>query len=145
MSYHIDYNHACEKCGCRYIPFDTKEPCPKCGVVEAGRFDFIPEAAQLAHLNIQETGSYILALPEGGSLIDTVLVLLFQVLEHCRTEDSGRPFAEVSEEYLSKVDWAGQEYFPGHFQRMVILIRDELNYLEIPACKIENPECGGCS
>jgi len=145
MSYHIDYNHACEKCGCQYIPFDKAEPCPECGVIEEERFDFIPEAAQSAHINLLEDGSYIPSCWATLSLADRFLMRLFQVLEHCRIDESGRPFDEVSEEYLRKVDWDGQNHFLGHFQRMACLIRDELNYLETPPCKIENPDCGGCS
>ena len=145
MNYHIDYNPSCGECGCQYIPFDKKEPCPKCGVVAFERFDFIPEAAQIVHFNFKETGTYIPETLAENSLLDRALTLLFKILEYCRKDESGRPFSEVTEEFLKKVHWDGEDYYRGYFQKMATLIRDDLNYLESSVSKIENLECGGCS
>jgi len=58
MTLHISYEHKCNQCGTDYIPFDADVPCPKCGLVESERYDFIGAAVRSTLYNLERYGSY---------------------------------------------------------------------------------------
>jgi len=104
MSYHVTYNHECPKCGAYYIPFDQAVPCPKCGEVESKRFDFIPEAATSANMNLIYGGRYVPVAWWVGSLGDHILTIIFGLLDEHREDTARRAFPVIAVEALARME-----------------------------------------
>jgi len=60
MTMHVIYDHECPQCGAYYIPYDHDVPCPKCGIVEENRFDYITEAALSMRFNKKKESGFSL-------------------------------------------------------------------------------------
>ena len=130
MSYHVHFNHECEKCGAFYIPFDREVPCPRCGIIEKKRFDYVTEAANSARFNLNSRGAYVPAAWYVGSLGDHILYILFGLLDAYRTDASGRPFAEIARDALARMDWGDQFYLRDHIHAIACRVRDRLDHDE---------------
>jgi hypothetical protein len=128
VTLHIVYDHQCPNCQAFYIPYDTDVPCPRCGLVEAERFDYIPQAAASAQFNMQMEGSYVPAAWWIGSLGDHILQMLFNLLEHHRTNPAaGQTFEQMTRESLARANWGNQQYLHGHVYGIAMRVYEELN------------------
>jgi predicted nucleic acid-binding Zn-ribbon protein len=127
MSYHVTYNHECLKCGAYYIPFDQAVPCPKCGAVESERFDFIPEAATSANINLIDRGRYVPIAWWVGSLGDHVLGIIFGLLDKHREDTARSAFPVIAAEALARMDWGNQLYLRDHILAIACRVRDHLD------------------
>jgi hypothetical protein len=127
MSYHVDYSHVCPTCGAYYIPYDENIPCPRCGVVETERFDFIREATASASVNMQEFASFVRPAWWVGSFADHILQILFFVLEHHRQQTPVRNFSEVAQEALTHMEWGDQVYLRDHIHAIACRVREQLD------------------
>ena len=110
MTLHIHYNHTCPKCDAYYIPYDDAVPCPRCGLIETERFDFVPEAARSALFNIQVYGSFVPSAWYVGSYGDHVLMLIFSILEQYRVNKKDTTFQTVVRAIADKMEFGDQEY-----------------------------------
>jgi len=95
MSIHIRYNHECPSCSAKYIPYD-EVPCPRCGVQETDRFDFIPQAANSLLANKLEWGSFTPGAWAVTSFGDHIVQLLFLLFDGYAEEGKGESFDEFS-------------------------------------------------
>jgi predicted nucleic acid-binding Zn-ribbon protein len=127
MSYHVTYNHKCPKCGAYYIPFDQAVPCPKCGEVESERFDFIPEAATSANINLIRGRRYVPVAWWVGSLGDHILRIIFGLLDEHRAHTARRAFPVIAAEALARMEWGNQLYFRDHIHAIACRVRDHLD------------------
>ena len=127
MSLHVRYEHQCPSCAACYIPYDHDVPCPKCGIIETGRFDFIPKAAASASLNAKLGGSYVPAAWYVSGLADHILNIVFSVLEKHRTATDGRSIAEVATEVLGRMQWDQQPYLRDHIHAITCRVRQQLD------------------
>ena len=123
MTWHITYNHKCPQCNALYIPYDDIVPCPKCGLVESERIDFIKQAAMSLRMNKAE-GSYAPKAWWAGSLGDQILFHLFILFD---TYEKTNPpdFSIFAEAELAKMDWGAHLYIKDHIMGMAIRL-DEL-------------------
>jgi hypothetical protein len=80
MTVHDNYTHQCPKCEAYYIPYDDV-PCPRCGLVETERYDFIPIALASVRWNIEMYGFYVPGAWFVGGLGDHLLLILFHIFE----------------------------------------------------------------
>lgn len=102
---HIRYNHECPKCQALYIPYDKEVPCPKCGLVEKTRFDFLPQAVRSCLANLDRHASF---LPLGwyySSDADYLQMLIFKMLNKHRKTDNTKSFAAVAREFIDTLNW----------------------------------------
>ena len=117
MTLHIHYSHRCSSCASRYIPYDKDVSCPKCGIIEEERFDFIPRAVDSLCFNQKSYGSYVPPAWIAGSLGDRILSLLFKLFdtyEHQKPPD----FKEFATVWLSMVNWGDHQYLiPARYGR----------------------------
>jgi hypothetical protein len=127
MSLHVRYEHQCPSCAAHYIPYDYDVPCPKCGTVETGRFDFIPKAAASASLNAMRAGCYVPPAWYVSGLADHILWIVFSVLEEHRTNADGQGIAEFATEMLGRMQWGEQIYLRDHVQGIVCRVRQQLD------------------
>src|SRR5262245_55607438 len=81
MTMHVVYSHECGACGAYYIPYDIDVPCPKCGIIERARFDYIPQAVASMQVNKESGGAYTPGAWWVGSLGDHILSLLFGLFD----------------------------------------------------------------
>src|ERR1700732_5404702 len=100
MTVHDSYTHVCSQCAAYYIPFDKDVPCPRCGLVEQERYDFISTAVCSVRWNIQMYGSYVPGAWFVGGLGDHLLLILFYIFERW-SKHLERGFAAAVEEELS--------------------------------------------
>jgi hypothetical protein len=124
MTLHVVYDHECEACGAIYVPYDDDVPCPKCGLVEEDRFDFIPEAVVSLRFN-KFHGSYRPPAWWVGSLGDHILNLLFGLLDTYE-EEKPDSFREFVASRLAKIDWGDQEYLQNHVLGIALRVHEEL-------------------
>jgi hypothetical protein len=125
MTLHIVYDHQCSSCSADYIPYDDNAPCPKCGLIETNRFDFIHRAVDSMRFNKIEGGSYVPSAWAVTSFGDDILTLLFS-LYFSYGKNNPINFREFSESYLSEVDWGDTEYLKGHIFGIVLRVHEEL-------------------
>lgn len=131
MTIHIKCKHKCAFCGIDYIPFDDDVPCPHCGELEEERYDLIPEAAASARFNLLDHGSYIplawVILSHG----DSVMSIIFRLLELDRQEGSLNNFSEMAREALEKkFDWGDEGYMLPYVHRIAVRVHQELSVAE---------------
>jgi len=126
MTAHIVYNHQCPRCETFYVPYDDDVPCPRCGLVEKQRYDFISEAAESALDNLRTHGSYMPAAWWAGSLGDHILYLVFMALEEYQTGGGGELFAEAAFRVFHNMTWEDQPYLQYHVTNIAIRVHDEL-------------------
>ena len=124
MTLHVDYSHQCGKCGASYIPFDTDIPCPKCGLIEADRCDFIEEAVESMRYN-KENGSYRPPAWLVSSLGDQVLGIMFDLF-NADEEMHPENFATFAAIWLTRYDWGDEQYFHGHLLAITIRLHEAL-------------------
>lgn len=127
MTLHVDYTHECEQCAALYIPYDADVPCPRCGLVEIERFDYIPQAVDSLRFNLESSGSYTPDAWWIGSLGDHVLSLLFMLLDAYELEQPETPFALFIDSALSQMRWGEQDYLQSHIRGIALRIREELD------------------
>jgi len=126
MTVHDSYTHECPRCAAYYIPFDQDVPCPRCGVVEEERYDFIPTAVGSVKWNIEIDGSYVPGAWFVGGLGDHLLLIVFTIFERWnKQQERGFP-AAVEEELSSRGDWGDQTYLKPHIALLARRIHDEI-------------------
>jgi rubredoxin len=129
MTLHIYSDHRCSQCEARYVPYDKAVPCPRCGLVEESRFDFVPRAVSSARINLREQGSYQPAAWAVSCYADHLMMLLFMILERHRKGVPRRPFDEVARECVETMDWGDQPYGKQHLYGMALRVHEELERL----------------
>ena len=123
---HVVYSHACSGCEAFYIPYDTDVPCPRCGLVEAERFDYIPQAVASMEFNMRSYGRYTPGAWWVGSLGDHLLHLLFCVFDAYEAQRGQLPFEAYLDDDLNRMEWGDQQYLRDHLRGIALRIRDEL-------------------
>jgi hypothetical protein len=103
VTLHVVYSHECSGCKAYYIPYDTEVPCPRCGLVEARRFDYIPQAAASMELNKEEGGSYTPPAWWIGSLGDHLLSLLFDLFDAYEAQRGQLAFEAFLDDALGRM------------------------------------------
>lgn len=131
MTLHINYTHQCPKCGAYYLPYDRDVPCPKCGLVEEERFDFVSPAVESVLFNLAEYRSYVPPAWWTGSLADKILLDLFMIFEkfekHGKSEKSEKTdFKTYVGRELEKWEWGDQTYLKNHVYGIAIRVREEI-------------------
>ena len=126
MTLHVVYDHKCAQCGAVYIPYDHAVPCPNCGVIEAHRFDYIPQATASLRYNFQTSGSYIPAAWWIGSLGDYCLHLLFHLFENFRKQAAQVDISEFASIFLSGLSWGDQRYLRQHVLGIALRVHEAL-------------------
>ena len=125
MTLHIYYSHQCPKCAAPYIPYDKDVPCPRCGIVETERYDYVPEAAESLAFNLANYGSYSPLAWAVLSFGDQVLWTLFHVFESYRNSPSD-DFETHAQHVLSRVKFGKQSYLERHILGIALRVREEL-------------------
>jgi hypothetical protein len=126
MTFHVVYSHQCGGCSAFYIPYDAV-PCPRCGLVEAERFDYIPQATASLRINKESCGSYTPPAWWVGSLGDHILSLLFGLFDGYEAQGQGQSFEGYVTERLAAMRWGDQEYLRDHVRDISLRIRAYLN------------------
>lgn len=121
MTLHVIYDHECGTCGALYIPYDDAVPCPKCGVLEPDRFDFISEAVASLQFN-KANGAYTPPAWGVGSLGDHILALLFPLFD-AYDDGTQETFQQFAETWLKELTWEDQEYLVSHILGIAIRLR----------------------
>ena len=124
MTLHVGFNHQCKTCEAFYIPYDKDVQCPKCGLVESKRLDFIPKAVLSLRFNKYE-GSYTPAAWWVGSFGDHILNILFGLLDAYEEGKNGS-FQDFVSSRLSRLDWGDQEYLQKHVLGIALRVHEEL-------------------
>lgn len=124
MTLHITYSHQCPACEAFYIPYDDRVPCPKCGLVEEERFDYISQAAASLRFN-KAGGEYTPAAWWVGSLADHILSVLFPLFD---ARDEGNPpdFRAFASEQLGRMEWGDQPYLKDHILGIAVRLHETL-------------------
>ncbi len=125
MTLHIAYGHQCDGCGAYYIPYD-QVPCPRCGLIEEERFDYIPQAIASLRFNKEGCGTYTPPAWWVGTLGDHILRLLFGVFDSFEGEADSRDFEEFLADRLAQMDWGDQPYLRDHVRDIAVRIHLEL-------------------
>ena len=126
MTIHCIYDHQCPECEVHYIPYDKDVPCPKCGMIEEKRYDFISRAAGSALFNLKEYESFVPFMWYTGGLGDHILSLIFGILEaHCR-DLSGKSFQVFAREWVDCGDWGDQLYLREHVFGIACRVFDQI-------------------
>lgn len=129
MTLHIHYNHQCAQCGAYYIPYGNDVPCPRCGIMEQERYNFIPQAVESAYYNLKSQHSYTPMAWYVGSLGDHILYLMFPILEQHRLSPT-QSFNEVAWNMVQKMNFGEQEYLRDHLYSILILVYQQLQGME---------------
>ena len=124
MTVHDSYTHQCPNCEAYYIPYDSV-PCPRCGLVETERYDFIPIALASVRWNIEMYGSYVPGAWFVGGLGDHLLLILFHIFERWRNKPEAG-FGNAIEQELSPRDWGDQAYLGPYLASLACRLFDEL-------------------
>ena len=132
MTLHSDCDHACERCGVFYIPYDNYIPCPICGVIENTRYDFISEAIDSLNLNKSLYRTY---LPHYWAIItpgDYILLKLFKLFELYDYLYSPLDFLSVAWKLLNQENWQYEEYLQTHVLNISLRVYEEIDSMDIP-------------
>jgi len=129
MTLHIFYDHQCPKCKAHYIPYDKDIPCPRCGLVEKERFDYIPQAAESVKFNLERYGQYMPPAWYTGSLGDRVLFILFSIFEQCANGGDKADFPTFAYAVLSSRNWGDQDYLRKHICSIAVRVNELLQDL----------------
>ena len=124
MTLHVQYDHQCPTCEAFYIPYDDQIPCPKCGLIESERFDYIEQAADSMRFN-KADGTYT---PGGwyvGSLGDHILKILFPLFDAYEDNDSG-DFQMFAANWLGEMKWGDQHYLEKHILGIAVRLHETL-------------------
>jgi hypothetical protein len=124
MTLHVHYDHQCPNCEAFYIPYDNEIPCPRCGLVETERFDFISEATASLQFN-KANGSYTPGAWYVSSLGDHILMVLFPLFDAYEEPLHG-DFLKFAADWHSKMDWGDQGYLGEHILRIAIRLAEAL-------------------
>lgn len=125
MTLHVVYTHQCGACQAYYIPYDTDVPCPRCGLVEEERFDYIPQAVASMRFN-KSGGTYTPGAWWVGSLGDHLLMLLFGLFDSYEAQQGQAAFESFLDNALQRMEWGDQEYMREHLQGIALRVREEL-------------------
>lgn len=125
MTMHVVYSHECPSCKAYYIPYDADVPCPRCGLVEEERFDYIPQAAGSMRVNKHSCGRYTSGAWWVGSLGDHILHLLFGIFDAYESQ-KGQVFEQFLAQLLAQMEWGDQDYMRDHLQGIALRVREEL-------------------
>jgi hypothetical protein len=123
----IRYTHRCPACQAYYIPYDSDICCPRCGLLEEQRIDYVELVAAAARANLEAGGSYLPAGWWNGSLGDHILFILFRLLEHHRLIPAGQSFEHMTWATLERSNWDEQAYLREHIYGIALRVYDELN------------------
>jgi hypothetical protein len=126
MTMHVVYSHECGGCKAFYIPYDAEVPCPRCGIVELERFDYIPLAAASMRVNKDHGGSYTPGAWWVGSLGDHILSVLFGLFDSYEAQQGQVAFEPFLDDALQRMQWGEQEYLRGHVRGIAMRVRAEL-------------------
>ena len=128
MSHHIRYDHQCPNCEALYIPYNQDIPCPRCGLIENERFDFIAQAATSSRHNFRQYGAGIYTPMAwfAGSFADHILLFLFQILDAHHEDEQRRPFPEVAREAVRSMSWGETPYLEEHVYQIACHVYDHL-------------------
>lgn len=126
MTLHVVYNHQCPSCQAYYIPYDERVPCPRCGLIEEERYDYIPQAAASMRYNHRTGGSYTPGAWWVGSLGDHILSLLFGLFDGYEERKGAVGFEEYLVDRLLAMQWGEQEYLREHIHGIALRVREEL-------------------
>jgi hypothetical protein len=126
MTMHVVYSHECSACKAYYIPYDSDVPCPKCGVVEAERFDYIPQAVASMQVNKRSGGSYTPGAWWVGSLGDHVLSVLFGLFDAYEAQHGRVAFEPFIDTTLDRMKWGDQDYLRVHIRGIALRVREGL-------------------
>jgi hypothetical protein len=127
VTMHVVYTHECTSCGAYYIPYDTTVPCPRCGIVETERFDYIPQAAASMRSNKQMGGMYMPGAWWVGSLGDHLLRQLFDLFDAYEAQQGQLTFEPFLDDVLGGMQLGDQEYLRSHLRGIALRVRDELD------------------
>lgn len=127
MTMHVVYSHECGACQAYYIPYDADVPCPRCGVVEPDRFDYIPQAAASMRANKQSGGSYTPGAWWVGSLGDHILLQLFGLFDGFEAQRGQAAFEPYLDDALGRMQWGDQEYLRSHLRGIALRVREVLD------------------
>ncbi len=130
MTLHATYEHACPRCAAYYIPYALGVACPRCGLVEDEKTDFLDCAVASCRHNISAEGSYVPGSWQVPSFGDHVLWVVFHVLDAHR-EHPTATFEESAQLVLGSMEWGEQEYLMDHILHIAIAIHSALE-LERP-------------
>jgi hypothetical protein len=127
MTLHISYRHKCAQCDTEYIPFDTDVPCPKCGLVESERYDFIGAAAESTLYNLERYGSYQPWAWSELTFGDRILTRVFLLLQADHAAGGSPPFESRVDTWANTtMDWGDSGYLAPYFSRVCLRVFSEL-------------------
>lgn len=126
MTMHVTYSHECPTCKAYYIPYDADVACPRCGLVEAERFDFIPQAAASMRVNKQYGGAYTPGAWWVSGLADHILMLLFGLFDDYERAKGESGFEQYLDQRLAQMQWGDQEYMRTHLRGIALRLSAEL-------------------
>jgi len=102
-------------------------PCPKCGLVESERYDFISAAVESTLYNLERYGSYRPWAWRETTFGDRVLVRVFYLLQVDHDAGGSPPFEERVDTWANtKMDWGDEGYLAPYFSRVVLRVFEEL-------------------
>lgn len=125
MTIHISYNHSCSGCEAVYIPYDQDVVCPKCGLREEERFDFVTEAVKSLNYNLTHGGNYAPKAWATTSHADHFMAALFGIFVSVpRVGIAG--FPGLAREYVNGVIWGDHSYLKEYFYNLSLRVYSAL-------------------
>lgn len=124
MTLHITYDHQCPQCEAFYIPYDEAVPCPRCGLVESERMDYIQQAGMSLRFN-KSQGSYAPKAWMAGSFGDQILFPLF-ILFDAYDKINPSDFPAFAASQFEKLNWGDHPYLKDHLIGIAIRLHDLL-------------------
>ena len=125
---HIYYDHQCPNCEAPYVPYGKDVPCPKCGLVELKRFDFVVPAANSALANLANKGSFTPGTWFVSGIADNFLLHVFHALDFHKDERH-RTFDEAAEFHFSRMEFGEFEFLRRYLVRLSIEIFEKISEL----------------
>lgn len=127
MTIHVSYDHECPECGAYYVPYDDDVPCPKCGIIENERFDFISKAVESILYNIEQYHFFVPPCWITYSLCDKILIILFHLFQAFEFSGKEKAFSEFSFDEIKKhVYWKGHDYIVKHIYNIAVRVNESL-------------------
>jgi hypothetical protein len=129
MTLHVPYDHydhCCPECGAKYIPYDNV-PCPRCGLVEKERFDFIPLAVESLLFNLDRYGTFTPYAWNLSTLADRIMLVLFSIFEKDRLLEDENPFSSIAKQHIDKVDFGDDEYINTHVHEIALAVKERID------------------